>query len=257
MEQKTKETPLISVIMPAYNAEKYISQAIGSVLAQTEQHWELLVIDDCSGDKTVEIVERFVRQDERIRLLINEQNQGTAYSRNRGFDLCRGAYVALLDSDDLWRPEKLEKQLAYAERSGADLIYTSYALIDGEEGSWLRDYRVPESTSLDKMLLENMIGCSTVLLRRELIQKFRFTTQFFHEDYAMWLGMLRSGYRAAGVTEVLVDYRLHRNSRAANKFRAARNRWEIYRSMMGLSVGKSLSCLLHYSLSGIRKYRKI
>lgn len=119
----------MSVIMPAYNAEKYIEEAISSVVSQTHENWELLILDDCSTDRTVEIAERFAGLDARIRLLRNPQNMGVAKTRNRGLDLAQGEWIALLDSDDVWHRDKLEKQLALAAQAGAELVYTSYELL--------------------------------------------------------------------------------------------------------------------------------
>ena len=122
--------PLVSVIMPAYNAEKYIGEAIASVCAQTYKNWNLLILDDGSADRTVEIAESYAQQDARIQVLCNPQNMGVARTRNRGFDLAQGEWIALLDSDDRWRAQKLEKQLAVARSSDADIVYCSYAMID-------------------------------------------------------------------------------------------------------------------------------
>lgn len=254
MTQTGTKPPLVSVIMPAYNAEAHIAEAIGSVLAQTEGNWELLVIDDHSTDRTRETVAHFSGMDPRIHLLMNEGDRGTAFARNHGFENCRGMYVALLDSDDVWYPTKLEKQLAYMEKTGAYLVCSSYFLLDGVQKGRCRRYTVPETIDLEILLRENVIGCSTVLLRRELAERFRFTGVYRHEDYALWLEILRSGYRAAGVREVLAGYRIHRESRNRNKLAAAANRWIIYRSLMKLPMGKCVRYMIWYALGGMRKY---
>ena len=157
--------PLVSVIMPAYNAEKYIGEAIASVRAQTYENWELLILDDGSADRTAEIAQAYAQRDARIRVLRNPQNMGVARTRNRGFDLAQGEWIALLDSDDRWRAQKLEKQLALAVRSGSRLLYTSYALFVDTERE-MRVYCVPQSVDYRRLLGENVIGCSTVLLHR-------------------------------------------------------------------------------------------
>lgn len=185
--------PLVSVIMPAYGAEAYIEEAIASVQAQTYENWELLVLEDCSPDRCAQIVEDLAREDSRIRLLRNEKNMGVARTRNRGLDLCRGDYVALLDSDDLWRPTKLEKETA---------------------------------------------------------KTYRFPTDYYHEDFALWLDMLRGGRKAVGQQEVLGDYRVHSGSRASNKAGSAKRRWKIYRSFMGMSFVSSSWYLMRYALAG-------
>ena len=137
--------PLVSVIMPAYNAEEYISEAVQSVMAQTYTNWELLILDDCSTDGTADKARCFSDLDPRITLYSNPKNIGVALTRNKGMALAKGSWVALLDSDDIWHKDKLEKQLAAAENTGADIIYCSYSLMD-KNGEHLSDFIVPERT---------------------------------------------------------------------------------------------------------------
>ena len=246
--------PLISVIMPAYNAERFIAEAIRSVQTQTYENWELLILDDGSMDRTCSISEEFARQDHRIRLLRNEKNMGVARTRNRGFDLCRGELVALLDADDTWREDKLTKQLDLLRRSGADLIYSSYAIVDPAGQKVRADYIVPEEISFRELLKENVVGCSAVLLRSELLEKNRFLPDYFHEDYVLWLQLLREGHRAAGCSEVLVNWRYVENSRSFDKKRAAKNRWQIYRRYLRLPLYRSLWAFGNYAIRSLRKY---
>lgn len=248
--------PMVSVIMPAYNAETYIETAIRSVQGQTMADWELLVIDDGSRDNTRQLVAKLAAEDTRIRLLPNEQNMGTARSRNRGIDLHEGRFVAFLDSDDWWHPTKLEKQLALAEATGAEILYTSYAIVDDSGEKRCPDFVVPETTSFQKMLRCSEIGCSTVMLSDKIAGTARFAENFYHEDYALWLSLLQNGAKAAGVSEVLVDYRYHADSRAADKFSSAKRRWRIYRDLLKLSVVKSGWYSAQYAVYGLLKYRK-
>ena len=171
--------PLVSIIMPAFNGEPYIGAAIRSVLAQSYARWELLILDDGSADRTAEIAEAFEKSDPRIRLFRNPKNLGAAQTRNRGFALTQGEWIALLDCDDIWHTDKLEKQLALASRG--DILYCSYALID-ESGKHLSDFLVPESTDYEAMLRESVLSCSTVLLRRSILAGQRFPTEYYHED---------------------------------------------------------------------------
>lgn len=248
--------PLVSVIMPAYNAEKYIGEAIASVCAQTYENWELLILDDGSADRTVEIAQAYAQRDARIRVLRNPQNMGVARTRNRGFDLAQGEWIALLDSDDRWRVQKMEKQLALAVHSGSRLLYTSYALFADTERE-MRVYRVPQSVDYRRLLGENVIGCSTVLLHRSLLERFRFCEDVFHEDYALWLAILRGGGSAAGCTEVLADWRISEQSRSFDKRAAAVNRWRIYRDVERLSLPRSAGAFFTYALHGVRKHGRI
>ena len=252
---KKQACPLVSVIMPAYNAERYIEEAIVSVRSQTYTNWELIILDDCSTDRTAEIAEHFAGLDPRIRLLRNPQNMGVARTRNRGLDLAAGQWVALLDSDDVWHSDKLEKQLMLAEKSGADIIYCSYSLM-GENGEHLSDFIVPEITTYDNMLKESVLSCTTVLLRRAMLSCHRFSPAYYHEDYALWLALLRAGCKAAADQEILADYRIVKGSRSNDKLKAAKNRWLIYRKVEKLSLLKSIHVFAVYAFNGLVKYKR-
>lgn len=251
-----EKTPLVSVIMPAYNMERFVAPAIRSVQQQTVEDWELLVIDDGSQDRTCQIVEELAAEDSRIRFLRNEVNMGVARTRNRGFDLCRGSYVALLDSDDVWLPRKLENQLALARNTGADIIYCSYTMTDEQDNQVCEDFIVPETTDYRQSLVQSVISCSTAMLSRNIVDHYRFEPEYYHEDLVLWLQLLRDGYRACGATEVLASYRLLDGTRASNKVRTAFNRWRVYRNYLGLPVWKCASLLAQYAILGFRKYRR-
>lgn len=252
--EKKDNCPLVSVVMPAYNAEPYIEDAIRSVMEQTVRDWELIVLDDCSGDETCAVAQRLAAEDGRIRLLRNAENMGVARTRNRGVDLCAGQYVALLDSDDVWHPDKLEKQLARMAQTGAELSYTSYAIVGADGKKVKADYLVPQQATFDQLLKQNVIGCSTVMMTARIAKAHPFNTDFYHEDYVLWLQLLRSGCKAAGCTEVLVDWRYIENSRSFDKRRAVRNRWRIYREYLGLSIPKSLWLIANYGAASLKKY---
>lgn len=256
MSNEGRTAPLVTVVMPAYNAEKTITASIRSVQEQTITDWELLVIDDGSRDCTVAIVGALASEDPRVVLRRNEQNSGTARTRNRALEESRGTYVALLDSDDVWRPDKLEKQIARMKESGADLSYTSYAIVNEAGEKHSEDYLVPETVSYQDLLCQNYLGCSTVMMTRELAKCYRFPTDFYHEDYVMWLQMLRDGKKTVGVTDVLLDYCYRPDSRAGNKFASAKYRWKIYRNYLKLPLFKSAYYLGRYALAGAKKYRR-
>lgn len=251
-------SPLVSVVMPAYKAERFIGDAIQSVINQTVEDWELIIVEDCSPDETYREAELLARTDSRITLLRNEKNQGVSRTRNRGIDLCRGEYIAFLDSDDIWHPEKLERQLQRMRAMNADIGYCSYALI-GAAGDKVRgDYLVPETVEYSRLLKENVIQCSAMLIRSDIVKKYKFNTDFYHEDYILGLQILRDGGVAAGCREVLLDWRYIENSRSFDKKRSAGNRWKIYREYLGLSLGKSAWLFANYAVAGFRKYfRKI
>lgn len=251
------DKPEVSIIIAAYNAQTCIAKAIQSVQKQTINDWELIVVDDGSTDETVKIVTAFAKCDDRIKLYENRKNLGVAKSRNVGLKLSHGNAVAFLDSDDSWYPEKLKKQLEYLRKENADIIYTSYAIVDAEGQKRCRDYIVPESITFEQLLETNVIGCSTVMLRKSVMKECGFLEDYFHEDYVLWLQLLRSGCKAVGIPEVLVDYYYHADSKAGNKKRAARKRWNIYRKYLGFSPAKSARYFAIYALSGLRKYKQV
>lgn len=249
------KTP-VSVIMPAYNAAAYIEEAIRSVMDQTYPAWRLLVLDDGSADDTVQIVRNLAQQDPRITLLCNDANMGAARTRNLGLELCEDGYVAFLDSDDWWHPAKLATQVALAVETGADIVYTSYAIIDADSRPCRQPYLVPEYTDFNRMLRENVIGCSAVLLSPQAARRYRFPTGFYHEDYCLWLDILRDGGRAVGSAQVLTAWRMLSGGRSFDKKNGARQRWRIYRRHLHLPLWKSVISFIGYAVSGIKKYGK-
>lgn len=254
-EKRSESTPLVSVIMPAYNAEKYIEQAIRSVQKQTVRSWELIVVDDRSTDKTAEQIRRLAAEDMRIIPVYSETNHGAAESRNIALRQCRGEFVALLDADDVWHPQKLERELERARETDADLVYSSYAMIDEQGTRCFSDFIVEESTDLQSMLNCNTIGCSTVLMKAKVLEKRPFVTDFYHEDYVMWLSLLQAGCTAVGVRDILVDYRVARGSRSFNKLKSAKNRWRVYRDYLKLPLIPSVKAMVGYAINGLKKYR--
>lgn len=246
--------PLITVIMPAYNVAPYIEGSVKSVIDQTYTNWELLILEDRSTDDTYAIAQKLAQSDERIRVIQNEKNSGVAKTRNRGIQMAQGTYIALLDSDDQWYPEKLERQLALIQRENAQISYCSYAMVSEQGEKVHRDYLVPAETDFKKMLLTNVIGCSTVMLQADIAKKHPFDETFYHEDYVLWLTLLKEDCRAVGCTEVLVAYCVRGDSRSAKKFSSAKKRWLIYRKHVKLSFFKSAYYMIRYAIAGLRKY---
>lgn len=252
-----RATPLVSVIMPAYNAASFIEEAIISVINQTVTDWELLVIDDRSKDSTRSIVAELAGRDDRICLFVNPENVGVAKTRNRGMDLFRGKYVAFLDSDDYWEPQMLEKTVARAEETGADIIYCSYALVDEQGKRVCNDFLVPPKTSFEESIVRSVITCSTVLITAELAQKHRFPENMYHEDIAMWFQILKDGGTACGVRDVLAAYRQRAGSRSAGKVKSACRRWKIYREHLKMPFVQSVCVLIRYAYYGLKKFKPI
>ena len=249
--------PRISIVIPAYKAEKTIGQTLESLKNQTFTQWEALVINDCSPDGTQPLLEKAAAEDERIRVYVNEKNSGVSFSRNRGIAMARGEWIAFLDSDDYWTPDKLEKQMALAEKyPDCGLFYTGSAFVD-EEGN-LFDYTlaVPECIDYRELKKQNVVSCSSVLVRREWMMRYPMENDGIHEDFAVWLRILRDGKVARGVDEPLLVYRLSANSKSGNKKKAALMTWKTYR-FVGLSVVDAAWNMCFYVVRSLRKYRSI
>ena len=247
----------VSIVMPAYNAERYIAESIRSVLAQTFADWELLVIDDGSADDTAAIVQRQAAEDERIRFLKNDRNRGVSATRSRGVREARGEWIAFLDSDDLWLPEKLERQLALAEiHPDAALTYTASAFMntDGKRYSYV--LKVPPELSFRGLLRHNYLSCSSVMAKRDLLTRYPFPGDEMHEDLAVWLQILREIPRAYGVNEPLLVYRLSGSSKSASRFKSAVMLYRTYR-FVGFDPLRAGAMLLPYTLYSVNKRRKI
>lgn len=247
---------LISIIMAAYNAEETIEQAIDSVLKQTYQNFELLVINDCSEDNTVSIVEEIISKDERVRLISNEKNMGVSYTRKHGLNEAKGSWIAILDSDDKWVAEKLEKQIQLQRKTNADLLYTGSAFMNSE-GQLMKGYlHAQEEISYRKLLKQNILSNSSALVRKELYEKYYVVEDGMHEDFAIWLGILKEGRKAYGIDEPLLIYRIAKTSKSGNKINAAKMNWNTYR-YTGLNLVSAIYYECWYMIKGLLKYKKL
>ena len=253
---RSEKANLISVIMAAYNAEKTIESAIRSVLEQSYSEWELIVVNDCSTDKTSEIVTRLMDGDKRIHLINNEKNAGVSITRKNGLECSSGEWIAILDSDDLWAPDKLEKQMKLASEKNAELVYTGSAFIssDGSSINWV--LHVPETISYRKLLKQNLVSNSSVLVKKRLYQDYYAVGDNMHEDFAIWLGITKSGCLAYGIDEPLLTYRLAKSSKSGNKLKAAKMNWKTYR-YVGLNPVSSTYYMCWYTVKGVLKYRHL
>lgn len=241
---------LVSVIVPVYNAARTIEKTIESILAQSYTSFEIIIVDDCSQDDTFELLKKLQADDQRILLYRNEKNLGVAKTRNFALTKARGTYIAFLDSDDEWQENKLELQLSELEVRKADICYTAYEMMD--ERKSLTFCQVPPQVTYKELLKENSILCSSVLLRKECLKATAFRSEYFHEDFVLWLELLKAGYQAVGIQRSLVGYK--KGGRSANKLLASKNRWVIYRKCEGLSFIQSAYYFLHYTLHGFKKY---
>lgn len=243
---------LVSIITPMYNAEKYIEQAIKSVQQQTYQNWEMIIIDDNSVDKCGEIVKEYANKDNRIKYYKQPRNGGIANARNTAIEMATGRYLAFLDSDDMWKSDKLEKQLTFMREQDVSFCYSSCEIVDSESEKNGKIRRVPAKMDYEALLKGNAIPCLTVILDKKKVTNVRMPN-ISHEDYAAWLNILKQGITAYGLSDVLASYRVDGNSVSGNKLRAISWTWSIYRNSQELGVVKSGYYLIHYIFNAIKK----
>ncbi len=242
----------VSIIVPVYNAEKYIRETIESVCAQTYTDWELLLVDDLSRDGSAALIEAVIAEKEaqglpagRIRLIRKTVNEGAAKARNTGLDAAKGRYIAYLDADDVWRPEKLEKQLSYMDKTGAAFVFTSYQFGDENACPTGKAVRVPRELSYKKALTRTIIFTSTTLFDTERMDRdLIYMPDIGSEDTATWWRILQSGVTAYGLDMPLVIYRRPAvASLSSSKTTAVKRIWNLYRSVAGLSPAASAACM--------------
>lgn len=243
--------PMVSIVMPTYNAERYIEEAIQSVVNQTFTDWELLVVDDCSTDRTGDIVLKFSDSDKRIRYFKQHINGGAARSRNRAIQEAGGEYLAFLDCDDIWMPEKLERQLAFMKEGNFDFSCTAYAFID-EQGNRTGKAVLPFRKAGYRLCLYygNCVGNSTAMLRIGKTGKVYSPEIRKRNDFALWLRALRRTSYVYGIQEVLGEYRVRKNSLSAKKMGLFRYQWDLYRNVEKLPV---IQCLMALCVLVARK----
>ena len=247
---------LVSVAMAAYNAEKTIQQAVLSVLGQTYQNLELLVVDDGSSDNTEAVVKELAVKDNRIKLMHSASNHGVSYARKYALKKARGSWVAILDSDDVWRPDKLEKQIRFQKEKEAELLFTGSAFMDGNGKQIGFELHVPEEISYRQLLKQNLVSNSSVLVKKSLYEKYYVENDSLHEDFAVWLAIMKTGINAYGIDEPLIIYRITESSKSGNKLHAAKMNWNTYQ-YIGLNILQSCYYMVWYAMNGLLKYKNL
>jgi len=249
--------PRISVIMPAYNAEMTVEAAIDSVLRQSCTDFELIVINDCSADRTGEIIRGFAEKDSRVVIIENEKNSGVSCSRNTGIARASGEWIAFLDSDDMWREDKLERQLRTLEENpGSVISYTASSFIDSEGNPFDYVMEAEERTVYSTLLRKNLLSCSSVMIKADVMKGLRMPSDRMHEDYYIWLTVLRSGGYACGVNEPMLIYRLSSNSKSSSRIKSAGMLYNTYRAV-GYGAVSSVFLVGRYFWHSVSKRYKI
>jgi len=248
-----KNAPLVSVIMPAYNAQATIQESIDSVIAQSFPEWELIIINDCSKDETWDLIQKATEKDSRIHPLANERNIGVAATRNRAIQEAKGEYVAFLDSDDLWHADKLKKHLAFIKENDASISYTATAYLRNGVRS---DYvlRAVKKFTRRDLLKRNIMSCSSMIVKRDLMLRhlFPICKEKIHEDYVAWLNALEEVGIAYGLDKPLLIYRLSDNTKSSGRITSAIMIFNAYRSA-GYNIISSCFLALRYAKHSISK----
>lgn len=243
--------PIVSVIMPAYNSRHTIATSIQSVKDQVLTQWELLIIDDCSTEPLEDIVSAF--HDKRIYYIHLTRNKGVANARNIGIAKAQGRYIAFLDSDDMWHPEKLSMQLAFMQKNHYAFTYTWYRQFTGDISQLGNLVKTKPVVDYKELLKGNDIGCLTVMIDREQIQDIHMPSQR-HEDYITWLNILKQGWKAYSLPKELAYYRKGDDSLTSNKWKSLIWTWRVYRESQKLDLLETGKYMIYYIMSGIRKH---
>lgn len=244
---------LVSIITPVYNSDKFISETIQSILNQSYTNFELIVIDDYSKDNTVEIVKTFSEKDSRVKLIQLELNSGAAGARNIGLENSKGRFIAFCDCDDIWFENKLEYQIHFMLEKSIPISFTSYQLINEKGESMNKVINAIDKITYLEYLKNTIIGMSTSIIDTSLVKEIRFENIRTRQDTMLWITLLKRGYVAYGIKEVLVKYTVRSNSISANKFKAASKVWDLYYNMEKMGLFKSSYYFLFYAFNAIKK----
>ncbi|WP_335923206.1 glycosyltransferase family 2 protein [Shewanella chilikensis] len=242
--------PLVSIIMPVYNAEKYIDRAINSVINQSYQNWELLITDDLSNDCSQKIVQEYSKQDNRIKLFVNEENGGAGVARNNSIKHAKGRFIAFLDADDQWLPEKLTKQINFMLINKYAFTFTAYQKLEGEKHKGI--VIPPSSTTYKKLLSSNVIGCLTAIYDAEVLGKQYMPLIRKRQDMGLWLKILKEVPKAYSLPTVLALYRVD-SGMTQNKLKILKWQWLFYRKVVRLNV---FEAIYHFSIYAVKGFMK-
>ncbi len=246
--------PLVSIITPCYNGEEFISKTIESVLNQSYQNFEMIVIDNASTDESHNIVDRYTKKDGRIKQYKIDINIGGANAWKLGVEKSKGEYVAFLDADDVWHPNKLSHQLQFMIKNKHDFSYTVYHWISEDDVSLNNVIRIKPSLNFKQFISNTCIGCSTVIISKQLINSIVIPVyQKKNWDFATWGLILKKGYTAYGLKEDLMSYRIVSNSASRNKFRYARIVWNIYSDVFGMRIYSKIIPFTKYAINAFER----
>jgi len=239
------ETPLVSVVIPTFNSEKYISDTIISVQNQSYQNWEMLLVDDASTDETQTIITSFLT-DKRIQFYSLEKNSGTGVARNLGVSKASGKYISFLDADDLWKPDKLEKQINFMQKQNLPFTFSFYDCIDEQGNSLNKRIEAPQNLSYIQLFFCNYVGNLTGIYDVEYFGKISISSIRKRQDWMHWLTILKKIKTAKPVPESLALYRIRDNSLSTSKTALIQYNYAVYRQFHGYNVVASGFCMIGF-----------
>ncbi|NGY36679.1 glycosyltransferase family 2 protein [Flavobacterium sp. XN-5] len=237
------ETSLVSIIIPCFNSEKFISETIQSVQNQSYQNWEIIAVDDCSSDATVAIILEMIEKDDRIQLFQFEKNSGTGVARNKGLAIAKGRYISFLDADDLWKPEKLEKQIDFLTENNVPFTFSFYDCIDEEGKPLSKRVEAPLNLSYRELFFCNYIGNLTGIYDVDYFGKIPISAIRKRQDWMLWLTVLKKIKTAQPVPESLAFYRIRENSLSISKFDLIKYNFAVYRRFHGFNFPIAVACM--------------
>lgn len=255
MNKAINNSSLVSIVVPVYNSEKFINDTIKTIIDQTYENWELLLVDDCSADKSVKIIKEYQHKDKRIKLFSNSKNSGAAVSRNKGIEESRGRYIAFLDADDLWEPKKLEKQVTFMQEKDCAFSFTGYEFADSAGKPNGKRVSVPSTLNYRQALKNTTIWTSTVMLDISKLSKQVVSMPNVRrgQDTATWWKILKKIDNAHGIDEVLSYYRRTDESLSANKLTALKRTWNLYRNVESLGIFASTYNFFWYVYNAVMR----
>lgn len=244
---------IVSIIMPTYNSKSFILDTISSVVKQTFESWELIIVDDCSTDNTIELIKSNFGHDKRIKIFENEVNSGAGVSRNNALSQSTGQFIAFFDSDDVWHENKLEIQIAIMSEHESDITHTSYSFINEDGTKAKGKVSVSDYVNLDSYMKNTEIGMSTAMINKDKVGNFQFDTMRTRQDTKLWLTLLAKGYSSKGIDNELVSYRIRKGQISRNKLSVGFRTLKLYMTIKEIPIWKRLYNFMFYMINGFKK----
>ncbi|RED24941.1 glycosyltransferase involved in cell wall biosynthesis [Flavobacterium cutihirudinis] len=237
---------LVSILIPTYNTEKFIRATLQSVQNQTYSNWEMILVDDASKDQTVAIIEEFAQNDNRIKLFKLKKNSGNGFARNIALEKASGKYIAYLDADDLWFPEKLEKQIRFLKTKNLPFTFSFYDCIDEDGNDLNRRVESPNPLTYNQLFFCNYVGNLTAIYDAEFFGKIKLESSQKRQDWRLWLTILKQIKTAEAIPESLAFYRIRKDSISSSKFKLIKHNFGVYREFHGYNFVFSVLLMMRF-----------